>query len=162
QVHTDQPVVERLIFPLCETAEGKRCRTCAEVKPLSAFHRNARVPDGYAIYRKPCFRARRQAWRAANRERYLSLSTAPSAKTCRRCQLEQPLGHFYRQVGTRDGRFGVCKACLRTEVLSRQIGDPSPHRRAVARWGAAHTQVVAAARRGASAVRHAIRSGRLV
>jgi hypothetical protein len=160
-VHTNEPVVERLIFWNCGTGESKRCRTCGELKPVDAFHRNARLPDGRAIYCKPCFRARQKAWRLANRQRYLSLATAPAVKTCRRCGTEQPVGNSYHRVGTRDGRSSLCRECLRADTLSWQLGNPEPHQAAVERWRAANRRLMSVARRVQSTVRRAIRSGEL-
>ena len=103
-----------------------------------------------------------KAWRLANRDRYLSLSTAAAVKTCRRCRVEKPLASFYHQMGRRDGRFSVCRECLTANTLAWQLADPEPHRRAVERWRVANRRLVRIARRVQSTVRRAIRSGELV
>ena len=65
--------------------ETKECAGCGEVKPVSAFHRHQRHPDGYHSRCKVCrkaettvyyvanaeaVKARSKAWREANPERY--------------------------------------------------------------------------------------------
>jgi transposase-like protein len=45
-VHTDQPVVERLIFSKGESAEVTRCPDCHQGKPLTDFHLDAHSSDG--------------------------------------------------------------------------------------------------------------------
>jgi hypothetical protein len=162
-VHTDQPVVERLIFSKGESAEVKRCPDCDQGKPLTDFDLGAHSSVGRHPYCRVCRRRPEKAWRQANRQRYLSrAAVGEGTKVCRLCRAEKPLTSFYGRVGTRDGRFSACRECLSADTLSRQLGDPEPHRRAVAWWGAAHPQLVAVARRAQSAVRRAIRSGELV
>jgi hypothetical protein len=90
-------------------------------------------------------RARQKAWRVANRERYLSRSTPARAKTCRGCRREQPVENFYPQIGTRDGRFSVCRECVRANTLAWQLSGPDAHRRAVDRWRAANRHLMAVA-----------------
>jgi hypothetical protein len=160
-VHTNETFVERLIFPKCGS-DDKLCRACGETKSLAAFHRNVRSPDGRTLYCRPCHSLRQKVWRAANRERYLALTAVAATKTCGRCGVEQPVARFYRQIGTRDGRFGLCKTCVKSDVLSRQLDQSETHRRAVDRWRAKHPKLVAVARRVQSTVRRAIRSGQLV
>lgn len=47
----------------------KKCSACQVTKPLSAFAKNRRNPDGFQAYCQPCATARVRAYRAANPER---------------------------------------------------------------------------------------------
>jgi len=140
-VHTDATVVERLIFPNCGPGR-KLSQACGEAKSLAAFLRNLRSSYGRTPYCKPCHLQRQKVWRVATRERYLALTAAAATKTCRRCAVEQPVPNFDRQIGTRDDHFGLCKACAKTEALSRQLDEPETHRRTVDRW-TMHRELVA-------------------
>jgi len=52
--------------------QTKRCKTCGEVKPASAFYKNATLSDGLSSSCKECKRAYQRQWRADNREKHRS------------------------------------------------------------------------------------------
>lgn len=54
--------------------DGKECRTCHEVKPLSEFWNNKRYKDGLNYECKACASARQKAWRKANPQACLMYS----------------------------------------------------------------------------------------
>jgi transposase len=60
-----------------------------------------------------------------------------SKKTCSRCGLEKPLGHFYRQEGGAQGRRGVCKECFKAAQRVLWAKNPkiqARRREIVERW----------------------------
>ena len=50
----------------------KTCKTCRELKPLSAFHQEPRVKDGHTAVCKLCAKVRDALWQKSNRQRYNS------------------------------------------------------------------------------------------
>jgi hypothetical protein len=50
----------------------KRCKHCAEVKPLDLFYRDRAGADGHRPECKECTRRRRQTWYQKNREREIA------------------------------------------------------------------------------------------
>lgn len=37
-------------------------------------------------------------------------------KTCKKCQVDQPIDNYYVHVGMRDGHLNICKDCTKTRV----------------------------------------------
>lgn len=52
-----------------QAPQVKRCTKCGETKPLDAFHRNKRKPDGLEIYCKPCRKEQAARLYADNKDR---------------------------------------------------------------------------------------------
>jgi len=50
-------------------------------------------------------------------------------KTCKQCEQEKALDHFYKQSGNKDGRQGCCKQCMNSRVKN---------------WYGAHPEIVKA------------------
>jgi hypothetical protein len=141
----------------------KRCPDCRAWKSPADFSRNARARDGRQTYCKECLAQRIAAWNRANHDRYyLDRGDGEQLKRCQWCGRARPRREFYHQVGTRDGRFGICRDCVSDQVLTRQANDPRPHRVAVARWRIANGARVRRANRAQKLVSKALRAEVLV
>jgi 5-methylcytosine-specific restriction endonuclease McrA len=90
-----------LITPPKQPEGYKLCRACAEVKPLTEFHRYNRSADGYRYVCKAC--------RAAD-EGFTYHPPAPDGmKWCSKCNHLLPESEFYRKDSTR--LHSDCKKC---------------------------------------------------
>lgn len=87
-------------------ADRKRCSVCKAVKPLEAFNRNRRVPDGYHYQCRDCHRA--QVSTSAKR--------AAEQKYCPSCAETKLRREFHQNRTQPDGLQTQCKACHVTQV----------------------------------------------
>lgn len=110
----------------------KRCRTCGEVKPFDAFHRQSTSRDGHAGTCKQCRLAQEAARRRdAGTPQRATFDDPPGEKTCRRCGTRKPATDFRPAPrNTADGLASYCRACDRqadTERRARQrAARPAP------------------------------------
>ncbi len=79
----------------------KRCKWCAEDKPIESFYRDAACADGHRPECKACTSARRKRWYANNRDREIKRVTAWQRENADRYSARQ---REYREAGRRDYR----------------------------------------------------------
>jgi hypothetical protein len=96
----------------------KLCPDCGSEKPQAEFHRNARTPDGLALYCKPCMNARTRASharRAAAEGRLVRpRPVAPAGeKWCSGCESFQAQTAFGPNRANGDGLATYCRPCFR-------------------------------------------------
>lgn len=107
-----------------ELLEEKRCPTCKEDKPLSAFYRNATNNSRC----KDCQRIITLKGYHELKERVPDGFPPVAQKGCKSCGLVKPGDEFYRQKWASTGLSAWCKACVRGKDLQRQYGiDPSDY-----------------------------------
>ena len=80
----------------------KKCTKCGEVKPLSCFCKNRRMPDGLCCHCKVCQK---------NYRENLGKSKEKPEKVCSKCGILKPLSDFAKSNQSRDGCSGHCKKC---------------------------------------------------
>jgi hypothetical protein len=67
----------------------KVCRRCAITKDVSQFNRNARRPDGFALYCRDCYRhAVRMSYFGITAERHAAMMAAQGGR-CAVCRVRQ-------------------------------------------------------------------------
>jgi hypothetical protein len=103
----------------------KRCKWCAEEKPIEAFYRDAACADGHRPECKACTSARRKRWYAKNRDREIERVTAWQRENADQYTARQ---REYRAAGRRDYRaehlrqtFGLTRSDY-DAMLDRQNG----------------------------------------
>lgn len=102
----------------------KRCGSCNEYKPLSAYHGDSRSSDGKRCYCKDCVsdyhdqrdksecKAQSDAWAKENKRRLeCNEIEIPSVKVCLGCNEEKPIEKFGGNVRRKDGHNPKCKDC---------------------------------------------------
>jgi len=112
----------------------KNCSICGELKPVEAFHRDARSPDGHRSDCKSCVNARMR-WRRQNpgmptpAQQQLSALSDAGLKRCAKCGRTLPIGSFHQDSSRAGGRFAYCGDCTKAHVAS-YMADPEYRRRA--------------------------------
>ena len=96
----------------------KRCPSCEQELPYSAFGRNKALPGGLSFYCLPCNRERNRAWYRESRRKLgkevRDHSWVPDGfRWCPSCQ--QPVAHedYTRNARTASGFGSRCRACDR-------------------------------------------------
>ena len=109
----------------------KQCSRCRETKPETAFHREAKQPDGLGSYCRPCANEYRRVRRseilatdpdrlrkreAATRERLRAewasgARVLPETAVCRDCGATKPVAEFHPATGTHRGISPRCIPC---------------------------------------------------
>jgi len=96
-------------------SEGmKRCTKCGQQKPLEAFHRHAKHPDGRQNACKVCRAARRRSASQASG----SQSAAGGTQRCKLCQEDKPLEEF--QNAPYGKKKHTCRACMSARIRAAQ------------------------------------------
>jgi hypothetical protein len=95
---------------------SKRCPSCGELLPASAFGRNRALPDGLSFYCLRCNRERNNAWyrkrRASLGQEVRDLSWVPDGfRWCPQCRQAVPHEDYTRNSRTASGFGGRCKRC---------------------------------------------------
>lgn len=149
--------------------ECKTCASCRERKPVDAFNRNSRRPDGCDAYCRACRRAMHQGLDPRRPDPDL-LKVQPGEKLCARCRESKPLGCFGPSKKARDGLFPYCRECkngsdrasharhwakraktrkarydenpeyYRARVAASYRDDPEPAKRRAIEWAAANPE----------------------
>jgi hypothetical protein len=110
-----------------EAPDGfKRCPDCREVKELSEFGANKRMPDGRARYCRVCFRRRSTAsYRKRRAEQGKTVrervEVPEGCKYCPRCSTVKAKEEFGRNRAARDGLTSYCKSCHKQVTLENRI-----------------------------------------
>lgn len=106
----------------------KYCPACRVMRNLSEFGKKFKEPDGLAPYCRECsnennrrrYRAKQSMEPSASRRRLnAAANLAPGYKRCSACGGVKPIESFYANRAARDGRFGRCIPCVRTESRVR-------------------------------------------
>ncbi|MGI5169477.1 endonuclease VII domain-containing protein [Spirillospora sp. CA-253888] len=100
-------------------SEGKECRDCGFVKPVSEYWKRKASPDGLSLYCRECFGLRNAAKyrrkRAAEGKQarpYRRHSAVPEGmKYCPQCEEVKALDAFGRNRATSSGLTAYCKPC---------------------------------------------------
>jgi hypothetical protein len=106
---------------LPELEPTKLCSKCGPTKgpkPLSAYDKTTATRDGRHTICKKCRSSQRKDKRQAEKE------AKSGTKLCIKCGPEKgplPLGKFYRNSGTKDGRNTTCKDCMREAAKAKRI-----------------------------------------
>lgn len=82
----------------------KRCSRCKQVKPFSAFSRNASKSGGYNSWCMECHREYSQ-------QRAKKPKSIPVIKRCSQCGAEKTSTEFYKTRYSKDGLAAWCKSC---------------------------------------------------
>ncbi|GGJ01651.1 endonuclease VII domain-containing protein [Streptomyces brasiliensis] len=106
---------------------GKKCSTCQEVLPVSAFASNRSRPDGLQTGCRECaagyYRRRQEARGKIVRDQ---VDVPDGHKLCRTCGEIKPHSEWHRNTTASDGLSTRCKACRaergRRDHLMRQYG----------------------------------------
>ncbi|MFI6465032.1 endonuclease VII domain-containing protein [Streptomyces sp. NPDC050538] len=107
--------------------ESKKCSTCQEVLPVSAFASNRSRPDGLQTNCRECaaeYHRQRQLARGKTiREK---VDVPVGHKFCRTCEEIKPHSEWHRNASASDGLSTRCKPCRavrgREDHLKRQYG----------------------------------------
>ena len=109
----------------------KRCRMCARVLPIEAFHNDRTYPDGHKARCKECLRAVRKPTKAKPAK---PAGTPPETMTCTLCGATKPFELFVRNRYVRFGRQRHCKPCANRRVVEAHRRDPEGQRARMAKW----------------------------
>lgn len=82
----------------------KWCSRCKQLKPLSAFSRNASKSSGYNSWCIECHREYSQ-------QRAKGAKSIPVTKRCSQCGAEKTSAEFYKTRYSKDGLAAWCKSC---------------------------------------------------
>jgi len=106
---------------------AKKCSTCQEVLPVSAFASNRSRPDGLQANCRECaaeYHRRRQV--ARGKTVRARVDVPAGHKFCRTCEEIKPHSEWHRNATASDGLATRCKACKavrgRGDHLKRQYG----------------------------------------
>jgi hypothetical protein len=109
--------------------DGKLCRDCGHVRPLTDFTRNSNSRDGYAFYCRDHARKRHRASRdrrtGGPKKRFPRDLVVPEGmKWCPDCDRVQDLSAFGRNAGNKTGVNSYCKPChnTRTRTSKEAVG----------------------------------------
>lgn len=94
----------------------KRCPSCGDLLPASAFGRNKSLPDGLSFYCLACNRERNRAWYRESRRRLglevRDYSWIPDGfRWCPSCQQAVAHEDYIRNSGTASGFGSRCRTC---------------------------------------------------
>ncbi|MEV0442738.1 endonuclease VII domain-containing protein [Streptomyces spectabilis] len=112
---------------MSESGIEKKCSTCQQVLPASAFAANRARPDGLQANCRECaaeYYKRRQA--AQGKKVREKVEVPEGHKLCRTCNEIKPHSEWHRNATASDGLSTRCKACRavqgREGHLKRQYG----------------------------------------
>lgn len=97
--------------------EHKRCGTCKQQKPLTAFSKSERMWDRLANCCRPCMQVYRTEYERRLKERGNPPSTEPTR--CSKCHETKPASEFYACVTKPNGLASYCKPCSRAYTGAR-------------------------------------------
>jgi hypothetical protein len=83
--------------------ETKKCSTCEQCRPLSAFHTTTRGPETRC---RACVAEYLRTWRKSRK------TTTTGTRTCRVCTKRKPLQAFPVELSSVKGRSWRCSACV--------------------------------------------------
>lgn len=106
---------------------SKECRSCGDVKPLSAFYRLADGAGGVRAWCRTCATARDREYRSRR-----SFDPNVTEKSCTRCRLVKPRDAFAKGQAT-GGLHSWCRECSSAYAKERRATLPRNSERE-ARW----------------------------
>jgi hypothetical protein len=108
-------------MPPSVDAGDKWCRECDTIKPLEAFARHAKMPDGRQSYCRECF-ARRYRTKQQAAGKVVAPPDIPAQhKFCRGCQQVLPLSRWSQRARTTDGYATRCRECTSARDRERAL-----------------------------------------
>lgn len=129
---------------------NKTCSRCHDVKPLAAFKRDRRNPDGFAGFCKACYNERSNAQLTARRhndseyrQRHVEnnreyrnrvrggpppkgLFIGTDSRECAMCHEIKPMAEFARSRAAFRGRLAYCRPCSNQRSKTRDWSRSAP------------------------------------
>lgn len=95
----------------------KKCLKCNTDKNIEDFAKRLMSPDGRQLWCRLCMNAKNQA------NALLRAQNGPTiirdSKVCKTCNLQKPIGQFYKKRSSADHYGSYCKPCWAARVKAQ-------------------------------------------